>query len=84
MDKVTSLFVEIPRDLKLELERVASERTQAGSRTTLKQVVVEALQQYLEDQADIHSANAALAEGGELIPMDRVLAEFGADLPART
>jgi len=84
MDKVAALFVEIPHGLKLEVERVAFERTQAGSRTTLKQVVLEALQQYLEDQADIHSANAALAEGGALIPLDRVLAECGADLPART
>jgi len=39
-------------------------------------------EKYLEDQADIHSANAALAECGELIPLDRVLAEFGADLPS--
>jgi hypothetical protein len=46
-DDLVSLYADVPSALKLALERIAFERTQAGRRTTLRQVVIEALEAFV-------------------------------------
>lgn len=48
--KNVPLYADVPAELKRALERIVFERNQAGQRTTLKQVVIEALQEYVQKQ----------------------------------
>ncbi|MGI8586519.1 MAG: hypothetical protein ACR2M0_02365 [Chloroflexia bacterium] len=77
-----ALHVFVPKQLKqaIETQTVANKYKPSGGPTTLTELVILALQNYLEDQDDVRAYDAAKAriDGCEdtLIPLDQVLADL--------
>ena len=78
----TALHVFVPKQLKqaIEMQTVANKYQPGNGPTTLTDLVVVALQNYLEEQDDTRAYDAAqarLASGEDtLIPLDKVLTDL--------